>query len=116
MEFNVNLTWLFAIAAGILAVINLYERIHGYMPSSKLALRLNKVEELLERDNVHLKEHDQEIRIVHEKVDAMDRNFAEQNYIIMKTLSAILDLMINGNDIDKAKAAQDALQEYLIKH
>lgn len=118
MELSINLTVFFAIIAGLLGVLNLWEKMHGYMPSHKLAQRLAKAEELLERDNQHLKEHDAEIRTIHEKVDVMDKTFAEQNYIIIKCMSAMLTYMISGNngDVEQLKRVNEELQEYLIKH
>lgn len=117
MVTTINWANVSLVLALVLTAINLLEKFATKHPMNKLKARLEKAEELLERDNQHLKRHDSEISAMHEKVDSLDKVFADQNYIIIKCMSALLDNIINGGDnMEQVKKVSEELKEYLYKH
>ena len=104
------------IAAGILTVFNLGDKISGWIkeqkaPNANLEARVEKLE----------KEMEFGIKVTFEKYEerfsrdlARINGIEDSNKIMLKSLLAIMDHEIDGNHIEKLKAARDDLQNYML--
>lgn len=97
MEFTIStsqIMWLCSFITLIWGVWNIVKEFRK--PNDELKAKVEKHDQLLDKDNKRLKEIEQ------------------SNKMIMKSLSAIINHEITGNGVEKMKATRDELQEYLI--
>lgn len=69
------------------------------------------------KNSTEIKEHTVEIKTLKERVAILESNTHKQDKFISamcESMLALLDHNINGNSIDKLKAAKEEIQEFLI--
>lgn len=98
MEFTISTSQIMWLCSFITLIWGVWKIAKEFRkPNDELKAKVEKHDQLLDKDNKRLKEIEQ------------------SNKMIMKSLSAIINHEITGNGVEKMKATRDELQEYLIE-
>lgn len=98
MHFTITtdqIIWFCSFVAGLWGLWKIVKE--AKKPNDDLKAKVDKHEQLLDKDNKRLHEIEQ------------------SDQMILKSLLAIINHEITGNGVDKMKAVRDVLEEYLIK-
>ena len=100
------------ISAGVLTIFNLVDRIVGYWQKSKEPNEILKDRiDILERKvETAFTEYDSRFGRDKARLDSLE----EGNKIVQKSLLALLEHSIDGNNTDGLKKAKEELSQYLI--
>lgn len=97
MEFTISTSQIMWLCSFITLIWGVWKIAKEFRkPNDELKSKVEKHDQLLDKDNKRLKEIEQ------------------SNKMIMKSLSAIINHEITGNGVEKMKVTRDELQEYLI--
>lgn len=97
MEFTISSNQILAFCAIVTAVWGVWKIIKELRePNDELKRTVKKHSEILDRDNVRLKE------------------IESSNRMILQSLLVLINHNITGNSIDKMKTIRDELQDFLI--
>ena len=124
MDFD-STTWVAIFIAIIIAVdkvsswiVNIdraKEVVDKRNPTNEIKARLDKHDELLERDHMHLMEHDKDIKKLNNDFSNLIADVKADNSMIKKLLFMVLDGMTGEANKEDLKEAKAELLEHISK-
>lgn len=110
--FNIVIGTIVGIAGVIITLDKVLDVLHKRNPSNSIVVRLDKHDELLQRDLEHLKKHDNEISSINITITDMQHSAYEFQVVTLESLLVLLDSHSTVEDRDE-KA--EMIRSYLIK-
>lgn len=84
-------------------------------PNREVNERLAKHDELLERDRLHLLEHDKDIKKLGDDMRDLIKKIGDSNHITLECLLVLLDNASGDANKEELREAKVKLQDYLLK-
>ena len=102
-------------ASWIVNVDRAKDVVDKHNPTTEIKARLDKHDELLERDHKHLMEHDKELKKLGEDMTDLIKKIGDTNRIILECLFTLLDSASGEINKEEVKEAKNKLQDHILK-
>lgn len=103
------------IASWVVNVDRAKDVIDKHNPTTDIKARLDKHDELLERDRLHLLEHDKDIKKLGDDMQDLIKKIGENNRIMLECLFTLLDSASGDINKEEVREAKQKLQDHLLK-